>query len=146
MKRTRLLAGLAIGSAAMLALTACADRGGASGEGGSSFAPVKLVDSLPAATTPVDEVKWAVVEGDDPLDPITTSSVIRPNLCESLLLLGADYSVSPNLATGAEWVNPVTFVIDLRDDVTFWDGTPMTPEDVIYSMSRNLNPMSLYYG
>lgn len=147
MKRSRLLAGLALGAAAMLTLTACADRGGAAGgEGGESFGKPTLVDSLPAGSQPVDEVNWAVVEGDEPLDPITTSSVIRPNLCESLLLLGADYSISPNLATSAEWVNPVTFVIDLRDDVTFWDGSPMTPEDVIYSMSRNWNPMSLYYG
>ncbi len=148
MKKNRLLAGLAIGTAAMLALTACADRGGANngGEGGAGFGEVTLVDSLPAGTKAVDEVNWAVVEGDEPLDPITTSSVIRPNLCESLLLLNADYSISPNLATSAEWVNPVTFVIDLRDDVTFWDGTPMTPEDVIYSLSRNWSPMSLYYG
>lgn len=146
MKRNPILAGLAVGTAALIALTACSPRGAEGGDGNNAFDPANLIDVLPAGTQPVDVVNWAVVEGDEPLDPITTTSIIRPNLCESLLLLEPDYGISPNLATSAEWVNPVTFVIDLRDDVTFWDGSPMTPEDVIYSMSRNWNPMSYYYA
>lgn len=143
MKQRSLIAALALGTSALLAVSGCASRGG---DGAADRKPIEFINSLPAATTPVDEVNWAVVEGEELLDPIVSNSLIRPNLCESLLLLGDDYSVSPNLATSAEWVNPVTFVIDLRDDVTFWDGSPMTPEDVIYSLSRNWNPMSNYYG
>ena len=144
MKQRSLITALALGTSALLAVSGCASRGG--DNSAADRKPIEFVNSLPAATTPVDEVNWAIVEGEELLDPIVSNSLIRPNLCESLLLLGDDYSVSPNLATSAEWVDPVTFVIDLRDDVTFWDGSPMTPEDVIYSLSRNWNPMSNYYG
>lgn len=144
MKQRSLITALALGTSALLAVSGCASRGG--DNSAADRKPIEFVNSLPAATTPVDEVNWAIVEGEELLDPIVSNSLIRPNLCESLLLLGDGYSVSPNLATSAEWVDPVTFVIDLRDDVTFWDGSPMTPEDVIYSLSRNWNPMSNYYG
>ena len=53
--------------------------------------------------------------------------------------------MEPGLATGAEWADPVTFVIDLRDDVTFWDGTPMTADDVVYSLDRNRAQTSAWF-
>ena len=145
MQRTGLLAGLALGTAALLAVTACAPR-----DGGSTAAPIaedQLVAALPAATTPVDEVTWSVVEGEPAtLDPGASATVITPNLCDNLLTLNPDFSIDAGVATSAEWVDPVTMVIDLRDDVTFWDGTPMTADDVVYSLQRNQNPASQWYA
>jgi len=43
-------------------------------------------------------------------------------------------------------VDPVTFVIELRDDVSFWDGSPVTADDVVYSLQRGQNPQSQWYG
>lgn len=147
MRRSGLTAGLALGTIALLALTACAPRGGGSDESKTGVSDDRLVESLPAGDTAVDEVTWAIVEGEPTtLDPTTSAQLITPNLCDNLLTLNADFSISAGVATKAEFVDPVTFQIDLRDDVTFWDGTPLTPEDVIYSLERNRIPESQWYA
>jgi peptide/nickel transport system substrate-binding protein len=67
--------------------------------------------------------------------------MVVSNLCESLLRLNPDFSISPNLATS--WVygaNHMSLTFTLRSDVKFWDGQPLTTADVVYSMLRNLNP------
>lgn len=137
-------AALAAG-AALLLLTSCTARD-------TEVAPspsvdgAELVASLPAATAEVDAVTWALVEGEPrSLDPSADYSFIIPNLCDNLLQLQPDFTVAEGLATSAEWTDPVTFVIDLRDDVTFWDGTPMTADDVIYSLERNRVPTSTWF-
>jgi peptide/nickel transport system substrate-binding protein len=44
--------------------------------------------------------------------------------------------VHPGLAESWEVVDPTTWRITLREGVLFSDGTPLTPEDVVYSMER----------
>ncbi|MGW9021898.1 ABC transporter substrate-binding protein [Leucobacter chromiiresistens] len=147
MFRTRLISGAAIGAAALLALTACAPRDGSSAGSRPGVETADLVASTPAATEPVDEVTWSVVEGEPAtLDPVSSANLIIPNLCDNLLALQPDFSVEPGLATRAEWVDPTTFVIELRDDVTFWDGTPLTAADVVYSLERNRSPESQWFA
>ncbi|SEI93534.1 ABC transporter substrate-binding protein [Demequina mangrovi] len=124
---------------------------GASSGASAGAAPVDaspLVAALPAATTDVDEVTWALVEGEPrSLLPGADYNFVAPNLCDSLLQVQPDFSIEPGIATSAEWVDPVTFVIDLRDGVTFWDGTPVTTDDVIYSLERHRQDVtSAYYG
>lgn len=147
MKRSGMAAGLALGTAALLALTACAPReGGSSGDSGA-VSEDALVASLPPGQSPVDEVVWSVVEGEPAtLDPGASATVIIPNLCDNLLSLQPDFSIAPGLAESAEWVDPVTFVIRIREGVTFWDGTPLTADDVVYSLQRNQDPMSQWYA
>ena len=118
---------------------------GSSGGGGAPDATPKLVASTPPATKPVDLVKWALPAGEPTtIDPAKaggdSEQTVVPNLCESVVRLQPDFSVAPGLAKSADWRNPTTFVIDLRPDVTFWDGKPMTADDVVYSMQRNLDP------
>ncbi len=145
MKRNRLLAGIAIAGVTMLALTACAPREG--GQGPDAGGEVNLVESLPAATNAVDEVTWSIVEGEPAtLDPVSSANLIIPNLCDNLLSLQPDFSIESGVAESAEWADPVTFVISLRDDVTFWDGSALTAEDVVYSLNRNMNPESQWFG
>ncbi|SFR83383.1 peptide/nickel transport system substrate-binding protein [Agromyces sp. CF514] len=144
MKRTGLAAG-AVACAAMLALSGCTPRDGADVDAEASA--ITLVDSLPAATTTVDEVTWAIVEGEPAtLNPAASANLIIPNLCDNLLSLQPDFSVQAGVAESAEFVDPVTFVITLRDDVTFWDGSPVTADDVAYSLQQNLDPASQWYG
>ncbi|GHC76548.1 ABC transporter substrate-binding protein [Limoniibacter endophyticus] len=58
------------------------------------------------------------------------------NMFETLLMTDANLQMHPNLAT--EWTNidPLTWEITLRDDVTFHDGTPFTADDVVFSLDR----------
>ncbi len=146
-RRSRVLSALALGGAVLLAATACAPRDGGSAGAKEAVSEDRLVTSLPPAESAVEEVTWSVVEGEPAtLDPGASATVIIPNLCDNLLRLQPDFSIEPGVATSAEWVDPVTFVIDIRDDVTFWDGTPLTADDVVYSLQRNQNPASQWYA
>jgi peptide/nickel transport system substrate-binding protein len=60
-------------------------------------------------------------------------------MCESLLRQAPDGSLEPGLATVAN-PSPTTMVFTLRPGVKFWDGHPVTPADVVYSLDRNTNP------
>jgi peptide/nickel transport system substrate-binding protein len=61
-------------------------------------------------------------------------------MCEGLFTLGPDYQPQPALATAVEHPDPLTYVIHLRAGATFWDGKPVTPEDVLFSVNRILDP------
>ena len=67
---------------------------------------------------------------------------VAANLCDSLLTIDADYNVRPNLATSRQ-VDPLTLVYTLREGVKFWDGRPVTAEDVAYSLNRGRDPSSI---
>jgi peptide/nickel transport system substrate-binding protein len=83
----------------------------------------------------------------DMLDPTTasdTSVVINDNyIYESLYRLDLyDRSVlKPQLATDMpQQVGPKTFRIPIRKGVTFHDGTPLTADDVVFTINRILSP------
>ncbi|WP_448810013.1 ABC transporter substrate-binding protein [Agromyces bauzanensis] len=65
---------------------------------------------------------------------------VLSNICESLLRLNPDYTLSPGLAEAYEHPTPTTWVYTIRDGVTFHDGTPLTAADVVASMNRHLDP------
>ena len=60
--------------------------------------------------------------------------------CESLLRQGPDLTIGPGLAESAEFTSDTSLVVTLRSDVTFWDGTPLTPADVVFSLKRQQDP------
>ncbi|MHA7268767.1 ABC transporter substrate-binding protein [Arthrobacter sp. HLT1-20] len=65
---------------------------------------------------------------------------VLANVCESLLRLNPDYTLTPSLAEKFEHPTPTTWVYTIRSGVTFHDGTAMTADDVVASMSRHLDP------
>lgn len=65
---------------------------------------------------------------------------VLANVCESLLRLNPDYTLSPGLAESFEHPTPETWVYTIRDGVTFHDGAPLTAADVVASMNRHLDP------
>lgn len=67
------------------------------------------------------------------------SSLVVNQITESLLTHNQDNTLKPNLCKSFEATDPYTYVYQIRDDVTFSDGTPMTMDDVIYSIQRHLN-------
>ena len=60
-------------------------------------------------------------------------------MCESLLRQAPDGSLGPGLATLAN-PSPTPMVFTLKPGVKFWDGHPVTPADVVYSLDRNTDP------
>ena len=142
MQRTKLLSFSAVGLAAALAVTSCSGSGQASDNGKNE---VDLHTSTEPGTTEVDHVDWGVV-GPEPssLDPIRVGSdqdfVTMANMCESLFRIDEDFGFGPGLAEDGEWTDEHTYVLQLRDDVTFWNGDEMTSADVVASLERQANP------
>lgn len=144
--RVALTAGVAC---AALLLAACSgtasddDPSGSAGSGGSGPA-FELTTDTPDPVGDVDSFSWSLYA-----EPLSLSfayafdyppNQVLANVCESLLRWNADLSYSPGLAT--EWSNPdpTTWVYQIRQGVTFHDGTSMTADDVVASLNYHLNP------
>jgi peptide/nickel transport system substrate-binding protein len=59
---------------------------------------------------------------------------------DRILALDNEGNVIPWIAESWTTPDPKTYVFTIRQDVTFWDGTPLTSADVAFSMQRNLDP------
>ncbi len=55
---------------------------------------------------------------------------------EGLVKIAADGSIQPALAESWTQTNSTKFVYELRNDAKFQDGTPVTVEDVIFSIEK----------
>jgi len=83
------------------------------------------------------------------LDPafaydFTTNPVIN-QITQGLLTFDENNQLQPMLASSWEQVDDLTYKYQIRDNVTFSDGTKMTMDDVIYSMERIKNPDTASY-
>jgi peptide/nickel transport system substrate-binding protein len=59
--------------------------------------------------------------------------IINQLTLETLLKLGPQGQLEPDLATSWTETSPVTYVYHLRQGVKFWDGNQLTSADVVYS-------------
>lgn len=129
-------------SVGLLAATACSSSSNGNGE---TAEPERLTTTTPPGTSQVDRVTWALPYGEPTtLDPAKAGDyspqTVTANLCDTLTRMNADLSLSPGLAEEVTWRNKRTLVLDLRPGVRFWDGSPMTPEDVVFSLERQRDP------
>lgn len=69
-----------------------------------------------------------------------TTGAVVPQITEGLLRFDQEMKLEPALAES--WENPdsLTYIYHLRPGVKFSDGTPMTIDDVVFSMERIRNP------
>jgi peptide/nickel transport system substrate-binding protein len=138
---------IAVAAACLLVTSAC----GRPAPAPHTASPVKnLVASTPAGTGWVSSVVWRTYRDVDSLDPIFSLDFPEYTavslMCESLLHQAPDGALEPGLATVAN-PSPTTLVFALRPGVRFWDGHPVTPADVVYSLDRNTNPkLGGFYG
>lgn len=63
-------------------------------------------------------------------------------VCESLMRYRPDLTVEPWVASRLEQVDPLTWRVTLRDDVTFWDGQAVDAAAVKASFERTLEKQS----
>ncbi len=145
LKRIVLRAAAATGLAA--AATGCgasiAPSTSATKRTGGSATGAAVVTSAP--TKPLASATWWVFYRPPlSLDPIKNEdypeNTILGNLCEPLLTVTPNFQVVPDLASAVNSSNPAKWVFTIRSGVRFWDGTPMTADDVVYSLERNLVP------
>jgi peptide/nickel transport system substrate-binding protein len=97
----------------------------------------------PTASAETGKVTWALYRPVQTLDPAHAldypEATAISALCESVLRQEADGSIGPGLAT-LTYENPTTLVLKIRPGATFWDGEPVTAEDIAWSLGRNLDP------
>ncbi len=128
-------------AAALLVTAGCGGR-----QPGES--PNSDEDRVSPTTAPAkgqaDAITWAVYRSTSSIDPIKAWD-IPENLpvgamCETLLTQNADMTISGGLASSAEYVDDKTLVLELVPGATFWNGAPVTAEDVVYSLERASDP------
>lgn len=150
MNTSRPLAAAALSLTMALTATACAgksdkDRSSPEERAGD------LVTTTEPGTEQVDGITWALYRDPVSIDPITAGDypelTVTSLMCEALFKQQPDGTVVPGLATGLEYPDDTTAVLTIRDDVTFSDGSPMTADDVVFSIQRNIDPdLGGYWG
>lgn len=131
---------VAAGLGVALVLTGCS----ASEPEKTAPAEWELTTSTAAPSGDIDSFTWASYAEPYSLDYAYAfdyaDNQVLANVCESLMRLNPDFSLSPGLAESVTHPTPETWVYEIRDGVTFHDGTPLTAADVVASMSRILDP------
>ena len=112
--------------------------------GTTAAASTKTMSTYGVATGDLPTLTWDLPYGEpNTIDPPNTafysSSLIAADLCDPLLRLNPNYSLSPNLATYSQ-PNPLTSVFNIRPGVKFWDGSPVTAADVVWSLQHSASP------
>ncbi|WP_328905240.1 ABC transporter substrate-binding protein [Streptomyces sp. NBC_00234] len=142
--KTALAAGLVV--ATVVAATGCsgATQNTGGGAGKTEAAALALTPTTPPAKGELANANWLLEDEPDSLDLDTQGSsagrVVLTNVCERLYQLQPDMSTKPFLAEKAETPDDRTLVLTLRSGVTFHDGTPMTADDVLWSLERHADP------
>jgi len=140
--RRKVLGVMAVG--AVLALTAGCSGAPAPTTSGSATAQTSgfTVDT-PAPTKDAGDVVWATYRETQTLDPIqgfdypeqTADSI----LCDSLLRQKNDMSYGNGLGTLTQ-PSDTEFDFTINANAKFWDGSPVTAADAVFSLKRAADP------
>ncbi len=126
--------GMGMLASTVLLLSAC-------GPGGGPVAQVSFSATTDPATSAKDSLTWLLAKEPTVLDPDTDASTaddtVLANVCERIMQIHPDLSLSPGLATEAKWVDDTHLVLTLEESAHFHDGSPITAEDVLYSLERH---------
>ncbi len=91
-----------------------------------------------------DEITVNLVNEPSSLDPHQQwnpdSYYVYRNIFDNVVTRDDDGEIVPEIATEWEQVSDTEMVLTIRDGVTFHDGEPLTPEDVVYSVERITDP------
>ncbi|MFN8162088.1 MAG: ABC transporter substrate-binding protein [Solirubrobacterales bacterium] len=142
-----------VAAAAVIALAAIGPTGcGRNPADTTAAGPIQgLSPTTPPAVGDTGTVTWATYRDVTTLDPIQAvdypERTVITALCDSLLQEHPDGTYGPGLASRVSKPDPRTIVLTIDTDARFWDGRPVTPEDVAFSLGRNLDPRLLgLYG
>src|SRR6185312_2536507 len=95
-----------------------------------------------AEDAPTQTLRIALREDADMLDPTLARTyvgrIVFAGLCDKLFDINEKLEIVPQLATGYEWVDPLTLVIHLRTDVTFHNGEKLDAAAVRYTLEPDI--------
>ncbi|RJE84959.1 ABC transporter substrate-binding protein [Paracoccus onubensis] len=108
------------------------------------FAATTTLAGPLAALADADRLVIDLVDEPTSLDPHLQwnpdSYYVYRNIFDNLLTRDDEGEIIPQIATEWEQVSDTETVFTIRDDVTFHDGSPLTAEDVVYSVKRITDP------
>ncbi len=115
-------------------LAACASGTGTTKSAAPAIGTTVLT---PPAKGEVDRVNWGLFYEPSGLDWIYDynyeENTVVTNITESLLRLTPQLTIEPSLAASFSETDPLKKVYQIRQGVTFHDGSPMTADDVVFS-------------
>ncbi len=90
------------------------------------------------------DLRIGLQEDPDVLDPDQSRTfvgrIVYASLCDKLVDITPELKIIPMLATGWSWSDDgLTLTMDLREGVTFHDGTPFNAEAVVANIERSKN-------
>ncbi|MDM4765479.1 ABC transporter substrate-binding protein [Pelomonas sp. SE-A7] len=96
---------------------------------------------------PAQTLRWAAQGDVQTLDPHSQNEIltnmVNGQIYETLVRRDRQLRAVPGLATEWKQVSPLLWRLKLRQGVRFHDGTPLTAEDVVFSLQRANDANSL---
>ncbi|WP_237215756.1 ABC transporter substrate-binding protein [Falsiroseomonas oryziterrae] len=93
-------------------------------------------------------VRWSASGDPNTMDPhsqnVGTVTMVLQQIYDALIARNADLTLRPGLATRWEQVEPTRWRFTLRQGVRFHEGEAFTADDVVFSVTRALQPTSNY--
>ena len=130
-----------------VALAACGAKSSTtSGSTSGAGAGLTIQSTTPPGTHTVAQITWDLPNGEPTtLDPLKAGDYgpcfVSSQLHDTLVRYSPDWqTLGPGIAESWKYVTPLKLVYQIRNDATFWDGKPVTPADVVFSLQRNMDP------
>ena len=125
-------------------------RRGALAFGAGSFISGLLAGRIPAQAAEAGTLTIAYNVTVPSFDPTTGPSAVNPtiqavyrSIFDQMVGQKPDLGFEPGLLTAWGWSDDKTKAwMDVREGVTWHDGSPFTPDDVVWSLSRAADPKS----
>lgn len=112
----------------------------------ATFALVLFVACAITLAASAKSIRYATQDEPQTLDPhsanLAVTTRLLSNVYEGLVGRDKDFKIVPWLAVSWEQRDPKTWRFKLRPNVKFHDGTPFTADDVVFSTTRVLHPLS----
>ncbi len=105
-----------------------------------SAATLAAFTVLAAAGAQAQTLRWASQGDPQTMDPHSQNesmtNMMNGQVYEKLVMRDRKLNIVPSLATSWEQTGPLTWRFKLRQGVKFHDGSPLTADDVVYSINR----------
>ena len=108
--------------------------------------PLALTAFLGLATAQAQTLRWASQGDPQTMDPHSQNesmtNMMNGQVYERLTSRDKQLRIVPGLATEWTQVSPLVWRLKIRQNVKFHDGSPLTADDVVYSILRAQQPTS----
>jgi peptide/nickel transport system substrate-binding protein len=107
---------------------------------GATLAGLVVASALVAPAAAENVLRFTGFVPAKTFDPhshfFTFNRTATEQVYEALLDVDSNFEIVPQLALAWKPLNPTTWEFELRPGVRFHDGTPLTAEDVVFSIER----------